>query len=75
MNIKFRSTKDVLEFVNYANQMNGDVIIYCGHIEIDAKSTMGMMSIPVNKELRVTINSANDVEENNFYKEVEKYRV
>lgn len=54
--------------------MNGDVIIYCGHIEIDAKSTIGMMSIPVNKELRVTINST-DTEENNFYKEVEKYRV
>lgn len=75
MNIKFRSTKDVLEFVNLANQMNGDVIVYCGHIEIDAKSTMGMMGIPVNKELIVKINSTNDAEENNFYKEVERYRV
>lgn len=75
MNIKFRSTKDVLEFVNFANQMNGDVIVYCGHIEIDAKSTMGMMCIPVNKELRVKINSTNDAEENNFYKEVERYRI
>ena len=75
MNIKFKSTREVIDFVNMVNQIEGDVIIYCGHIEIDAKSTMGMMSIPINKELKVTINTANDIAENNFMKEVEKYKV
>lgn len=66
MLIKFCSTKSVLNFIDFVNDFESNITIYDGHIEIDAKSTIGMMNIPINKMLRVEINAISDMERDKF---------
>ena len=71
--IRFCSTQSAIDFVNFANQFISNITVYDGHIEIDAKSMVGMMNIPINKLLRVEINAISDIEKDKFMKGINDF--
>ena len=49
--VKISTVDDVKEFVNIAFQAGHDVDLICGRYHIDAKSIMGIFSLPLDQPL------------------------
>ena len=73
--IKFKTTKDVMNFIAISNRFEGDITVYDGHLDFDGKSTVAMMNIPINSILRVQIITTNPDKEKEFYETIKDYEV
>ncbi len=55
INIKLAAINDVKEFVNIVNAYEHDCDITVGKYVVDAKSIMGLFSLDLSKELKLTV--------------------
>ena len=73
MTIKFRSVDDVEAFLNITQKVRGDVIIGEGNIQVDGKSSMGVMGLDLNKEYPVFLLEKDNAKEiGDFIKDITK---
>jgi hypothetical protein len=49
------TVQDVQEFCKYANQNEGDVLIYSGRYIVDGKSILGLYSLDLSKPIEVHV--------------------
>lgn len=70
--IKLNTIDDVKDLVQITSRANGDVDLICGKYYIDAKSIMGVLSLPLNDTLSIKIED-NDVSQ--LKSELEKFIV
>ncbi len=66
--IKLTSIQDAKRFVELAGKCDFDIDLYYGHIFIDAKSLLGVLSMDLSKALNVKFNG-NNPEFEKFIKE------
>lgn len=64
--LSFKSVKEVMEFVDDANKLNGDINVYAGRYIVDGKSAMGMCSICHLKNVRAELVSADQTDVHHF---------
>lgn len=55
--IIFHSVEEVQQFVNQAEQCQGDVDVSLGSCIVDGKSLLGVLSLGIHKKLHVTVHS------------------
>lgn len=60
MKLKFRETKQILNFVNLIKDCAFDADIRYGHIVVDAKSLMGVMAVASNKEVELILHASEE---------------
>ena len=53
MTIQLTCADAVVDFVNWAMKVDGDVIVHSGSIDIDGTSLMGMFSMDITKPMTV----------------------
>ena len=46
MKVQFKSVEEIESFLNITQEMTSDVIIKEGSLQLDGKSSMGMMKVP-----------------------------
>lgn len=73
MNIKLISLQDADEFIGVCEKFNSDIDMKYGRYIVDAKSKLGVFGMGVDKEVEVTINTADEEEERRFYEEMRKW--
>lgn len=53
--VKLDTLTDVKNFVNLAEKLNDEVIVYSGHYVVDGKSLMGILSLALNYMIKVRV--------------------
>ncbi|MCH5324143.1 MAG: HPr family phosphocarrier protein [Eubacterium sp.] len=74
INIKLAAINDVKEFVNIVNLYEHDCDITVGKYVVDAKSIMGLFSLDLSKELKLTVHGGDD-EAEAFVGKIKKFVV
>ena len=73
--IKLVTPEDITDFVNMCSKFDCDVNIYDGSTVVDAKSMIGVFSIPQGKVIEVQSITHDEDVVNNFLKNIRKYEV
>lgn len=71
--IKFSTPEDIANFINVCSKYSEDINVYDGHIMVDAKSLVGMFSLPIKKDLEVEIVSDDKDKIRIFVNEIRKF--
>ena len=69
-NIKLNTIKDVEDFTDYANNVNGEIYLRQGRYVVSGKSVMGILSLSLLDELELSIDEPKD----DFYDFFEKIK-
>lgn len=59
-NIKLNTIKDVENFSDYANEINGEIYLRQGRYVVSGKSVMGILSLSLLDELELIIDTPED---------------
>ena len=70
-NIKLNTIKDVEDFTDYANNVNGEIYLRQGRYVVSGKSVMGILSLSLLDELELSIDEPKD----DFYDFFEKHSI
>lgn len=57
--VKFTSVDEIIKFVDIVKCYNSEVDLKEGHIEVDAKSLLGVMNFGIEKEMDMIVLSDN----------------
>lgn len=58
--IRLSSVQDAKDFVDLAGKCDFDIDLYCGHVIIDGKSLIGVLSMDLKRALTVKFDGEND---------------
>lgn len=58
--IRLRNIKDIKAFVNAANEIDGTCEVITGRYRVDAKSLMGVLSVPISDMAMVEVEQTQD---------------
>ena len=67
-NVKFKTIKDIIDFVNLSNKFTSDINVCAGHQYRDGKSMQGMLSVGRCSKMKVQMVSE-DKEEYLLFRE------
>jgi phosphotransferase system HPr-like phosphotransfer protein len=73
--IKLVTFQDATEYIQIANNYEGDINITFGSITLDGKSISGLFGLGLSKVLDIRLISDNTEECERFYKDIEKWEV
>lgn len=55
MKVKFGSIDQIESFLDITQNMEADVFVHQGTLQLDAKSSMGMLKIPLNYAVEIEV--------------------
>ena len=71
--VKFRTLNEIKEFVNLAEKLESDILIYSSHYVIDGRSLMGILSLSLSYPVDVRV--IDDAEREIFIKQLDQLRI
>lgn len=75
MTIKINNEDELKEFISICNRYNFDIDALYGHYIIDAKSLLGMLSIGLDKQIKIVAYYDSDEHGEKLSREIERWRV
>lgn len=73
MHIKLNTIEKVKEFVTITSKYNEDMFISCGRYIVDAKSILGIFSLNLSNDLKLSIDTNDNAIKEKFYSEIRKF--
>lgn len=69
MKVNFKSIDQIESFLDITQSMEADVFVRHGSLQLDAKSSVGMLKIPLNYEVEIEVIEKKGIQEKeNFIK-------
>lgn len=72
--IKLTTLEDLREFVAICTCYEEDIDVISGRYTIDGKSIMGLMSINLQQNIKVLINTSDVKVQDRFFSEIQKFQ-
>lgn len=75
MKIELKTIQDVKEFVEISSKYHdAEIVIEQDKYRVDGKSVLGIFSLNLLEPVKVIIDSENDSDKINFYKDIERWK-